>query len=149
MMAVPLPAGCRNPRVHEHPILRRPISIQKFVDELVLVAGRSGAFDGAFRYRFTKRLTAIHNRNARRYAEVELETHNGVVIPTYSFAEQARCLPKAHRLGLMAPEVGHAILLPGEHTEAQADQAALTKLGVKITYDKRWPGKGLQKGRHV
>ncbi len=145
-MPVPRPAGCRT---HEHPILRRPISIQKFVDELVLVTGRSGAFHGAFRYRFTQKLTDLHNRNTRRYAEVELDTVNGVVIPMYSFAEQTLWLPKAHRLGLMAHEVGHTILLPAPHTEAQADQAALDQLGVKITYDKRWPGKGLQKGRYA
>jgi DNA-binding MarR family transcriptional regulator len=89
----------------------------------------------------TEQLTQLHCKNSRRYAQV---------IPNrlqFEFALQTLWLPAAHRGGLIAHEIGH-VLAP-EGSEDDADRAAHKVLGIKITYDKRWPGKGLQKGRVV
>lgn len=89
----------------------------------------------------TEQLTQLHCKNARRYAQV---------IPNrlqFEFALQTLWLPAAHRGGLIAHEIGH-VLCP-EGSEEDADRAAHRILGIKVTYDKRWPGKGLQKGRVV
>lgn len=77
-----------------------------------------------------------HAINPRRYAQVIPEWKR------FEFARATLQLPRCHRLGLLAHEVGH-VLAP-EGGEDAADQAAAEVLDVEIAYDPRWPGKGLQ-----
>lgn len=78
-----------------------------------------------------------HRRDRRRYAQVRVNEN-----PRMEVAKAFRELAPEHRLGLYAHEAGH-LLWPGGG-EADADQAAEGLLGVRIGYDRRWPGKGLQ-----
>lgn len=131
---------------HKHPSLQQPISPERFQDELaaVVFAARKGLQENVFSHKFCDDLSKTHQRNSRRYAEVDLKS--GVFI----FAVQTLWLPAPNRLGLLAHEVGHKIanrILGPNHTEAQADEAAKHYCRVAITYDTRWPGKGLQHGR--
>lgn len=90
---------------------------------------------------FTAALDQEHARNCRRYAQVEPE---GLV---FEFARAILDLGPKHRLGLLAHEVGHCLahrVLGPEHSEDEADQCALGALGLRIRYDHKWPGKGLQ-----
>lgn len=83
-------------------------------------------------------LTREHERNPRRYAQC---------IPdemVFEFADQYRWLPWEYRLGLMAHEIGHVVDPDPRKTEEGADYWGMQSLGVLITYDHRWPGKGLQ-----
>lgn len=83
-------------------------------------------------------MARINRRNTRRYAEHDVGTSD------FYFAPAVLSLPRANRIGLIAHEIGHFILRDGPHSEADADQAAREVLGVRIRYDRRWPGKGLQ-----
>lgn len=60
----------------------------------------------------------------------------------FELAPQAVWLPDRHRRALLAHEVGH--VLDPDGGEDDADAAAECHTGVKIGYDRRWPGKGLQ-----
>lgn len=82
-------------------------------------------------------LDAEHARNPRRYAQVRAGPS-----PRMEVARAIQELPPEQRLGLYAHEVGHFIWPSGG--EVDADMAAEGLLGVRIGYDRRWPGKGLQ-----
>lgn len=85
-------------------------------------------------------VTAEHLKNPRRYAQVTALDDP----PTFEFADQILLLPWSHRLGLYAHEVGHVLDPDPNKTEPGADATALRELGIRIGYDRRWPGKGLQ-----
>lgn len=87
---------------------------------------------------FSERLSRIHRRNRRRYAECEPAARR------FFFAREILTLPARHRLGLAAHEIGHALHGSADHSEDDADRAALAGTGVRIGYDRRWPGKGVQ-----
>lgn len=114
----------------------QPISPSQLAAELRDLLITAGIDPHQATIEFSPALDAEHRRNARRYAAVMLSG------PTFSFAEQTLWLPPAQRRGLLAHEVGH-VLTPGG-TEADADRAAADVLGIRIGYDRRWPGKGLQ-----
>lgn len=82
-------------------------------------------------------LDAEHAQNPRRYAQVR-----GTPRPRMEVANAIRELAPEQRLGLYAHEVGHFMWPAGG--EVDADTAAEGLLGVRIGYDRRWPGKGLQ-----
>lgn len=119
-----------------HPTLQRPIHYTRLASELGSLLVRAGIDPERATIEFAPRLDAEHARNPRRYAEVDIE------LPAFRFATATLWLPGPQRLGLLAHEVGH-VLAPGG-TEADADRAARRVLGVRIGYDPRWPGKGLQ-----
>lgn len=104
--------------------------------QLCLVAGIED-----FEIVFDPEVSAEHERNPRRYAQVNLAPPR----PVFEFAEQICALPYPYRLGLYAHEVGHVLDPDPEKTEPGADLAAYEFLGIVIVYDCRWPGKGLQK----
>lgn len=139
-------------RKHKHPSLRRPVTRERFLAEILRAMGhavRAGAIPAvAGVVQFTRGLSRTHGANARRYAQVSSGCAGAA--PVFEFAPEALLLPSAHRRGLVAHEVGHVIahyaLGPG-HSETQADACARAVLGVAIGYDKRWPGKGLQVAR--
>lgn len=116
------------------PRLLRPIPESQFLNELRVLSGRAGISGGELR--FLPSLDAEHARNPRRFAQVEVQT------PIFEFTRATLWLPWRYRLALMAHEIGH--VLDPEGGEDDADAAAQASLGVKINYDKRWPGKGLQ-----
>lgn len=83
-------------------------------------------------------LTEEHRQNPRRYAQC---------IPgagIFEFADQFRLLPWPYRLGLYAHEIGHVVDPDPRKTEDAADYWGGEVLDLTITYDHRWPGKGLQ-----
>lgn len=90
--------------------------------------------------RLSKELDDEHAANSRNYAWMEADDM------LFEFARATLKLPAAHRRGLIAHEVGHAIAIhrDGDHSEDGADAAAHRLLGVEIGYDHAWPGKGLQ-----
>jgi hypothetical protein len=116
--------------------MSRPISKAQLANELGQMLRRAGLDPGTATIEFPDRLDAEHAQNPRRYAEVLVGKR------AFRFARATLWLPQAQRRGLLAHEVGH-VLTPGG-TELDADMAAWEHLGVKITYDRRWPGKGLQ-----
>lgn len=128
-------------RDHGHPVLARPISFDQLIDEvstflpryLIACRGQDPLVE------IDPGLTKLHQRNARRYAQVYPESL------CFQFAEQTLWLPKANRIALIAHEIGHLI---DTGSEASADRAAWRVLGIRIAYDKRWPGKGLQSVAH-
>lgn len=120
------------------PQLATPISFDQLYDELCWVCdlGRIEELDVAL----DAPLTAEHERNPRRYAQVTAMDDP----PTFEFAEQMLRLPWPNRLGLYAHEVGHVLDPDPKKTEPGADATAQRELGITIGYDHRWPGKGLQ-----
>ena len=129
---------CLADRHHGHPTMREPVSVQQFLREFQVWWTRAN-FRGAQPYVILDdRLTRLHVKNPRRYAETDVRLRK------FFFADQVLILPRAQRSGLIAHEIGHAYWNGFPHTEADADRAAKDMLGVKITYDHRWPGKGLQ-----
>lgn len=129
---------------HRHPRRRYPVDRSQVEAELAQLYRQAG-FQGRPVVGWPNDLTSLHERNHRRYAQVFPGEGDpklgGRGVPRFELAEQARWLPREHRRGLLAHEVGHAID-PG--SEKDADRAAHEHLGVKIAYDRRWPGKGLQ-----
>ena len=135
-----------------HPALAHPVSATQFVAEFEELWARCGWLPG-FRPRITftpggsrcnpPDLSRIHCTNARRYAEVDVERQH------FYFAPQVLSLPRAHRRGLAAHEIGHVLVGTAPHREVDADAAAYEHLGISVGYDRRWPGKGLQVARDV
>ena len=119
---------------HKHPRLARPISSQQFAEELANLCADAG-ITGRVEYEFTPELDREHELNERRYARVEPYKR------VFEFTQAVLWLPEAHRLGLLAHEIGHC--LAPEGSEDDADEAAERVFG-KIAYDRRWGGKGLQ-----
>jgi len=131
-MAIP---RARNPGF---PTLRSPISFDRLYRELSGVCDLGGIED--FDVEIDPGVTAEHEQNNRRYAQVApLEDP-----PIFEFAAQTLLLPWPYRLGLYAHEVGHVLDPDPEKTEPGADVTSLRSLGIRVGYDKRWPGKGLQ-----
>lgn len=122
---------------HGHPSLAHPIPVHRLRAELGELLARTGIHPPSVTLVVSDRLGRIHARNARRYAEVRPAPAEVHVAP------QILSLPEANRWGVLAHEVGH--LFVGGGTEPDADRAALDVLGVKIGYDRRWPGRGLQR----
>jgi hypothetical protein len=120
---------------HGHPHLKRPVSRKKLRQELSQLCRRAG-IKGTLEW--PESLGRTHERNWRRYAQVATHTRP----PAFELAPQTRWLDAAHRRGLLAHEVGHVLDPYG--SEDDADQAAFESLGIRIGYDHRWPGKGLQ-----
>lgn len=127
-------SSCRG---HKHPKRKKPVSRAKIERELLALYRQAG-LEGPLRIKFTKDLEATHEHNRRRYAQVRPFDDP----PTFEFAPQTVWLPDRHRRALLAHEVGH--VLDPEGGEDDADAAAECYTGVKIGYDRRWPGKGLQ-----
>lgn len=127
-----------------HPALRRPISTERFLREFAALWEMARV---RARPRptvvFDARLAETHRCNARRYAEVDVARR------IFYFAPQVLWLPAANRLGLLSHEIGHVIMGEGSHREADADCAAFDDLDIVVEYDRRWPGKGLQRGRRI
>lgn len=117
----------------------KPISKAQLFREMVEACRWAGI--GECVVVFSADVTEEHEQNPRRYAQMYLREDG---VPVFEFAEQTRELPYTHRLGLYAHEIGHALRLPNDHTEDDADSAGMEALGVLICYDPRWPGKGLQ-----
>jgi hypothetical protein len=132
---------------HAHPHLRYPVPRDAIHDQLHDYRERAG-LPGYAHVAWPNALSRTHERNQRRYAQVFFahgpRQLGGRGAPRYEFAEQARWLPAPHRRGLIAHEVGHELAGP-LGSEEEADQAVRHALGVKIGYDRRWPGKGLQR----
>lgn len=120
------------------PELDHPIAFDQLFAELGWVCDLGGLDD--FDVKLEPSVTAEHERNPRRYAQVT--AHDDP--PLFEFADQTLRLPWPMRLGLYAHEVGHVLDPDPNKTEPGADQTALRALGIRIGYDKRWPGKGLQ-----
>jgi len=125
---------------HDHPQLDEPISESLFRAEcaaILLCAGIPESEVRKCQIVFPAELGKRHEADPRAYADVQCERR------LFRFAPQALALPEANRLGLIAHEIGH--LLDPAATENGADAASEGALGVKIAYDSRWPGKGLQR----
>lgn len=127
---------------HEHPKLKRPVPRKQVRAELADLYHQAG-FKGPVDLEWEEQaLRRTHDRNQRRYAQVAPYERP----PHFELAPQAVYLPAPNRRGLLAHEVGH--VLDPEGSEDDADRAAHEAIGVKIGYDHRWPGKGLQVARN-
>jgi len=124
-------------RKHKHPKRKKPVSRGQITRELRGLYREAG-LKGPIKVKFTKQLEATHEKNTRRYAQVRPFSSP----PVFELAPQAVWLPDRHRRALLAHEVGH--VLDPHGGEDDADAAAECYTGVKIGYDRRWPGKGLQ-----
>lgn len=122
---------------YRYPVLAAPIPEQQLVTELSDLLAQAGVTDDSTASIWLwDPLDVEHAKNPRRYAQV---------IPAeqrFEFARATLQLPYCNRLALLAHEVGHVI--DPEGGEDDADAAAQRVLGVRIGYDKRWPGKGMQ-----
>lgn len=129
------------------PQLARPISPRQFMREFEALWAEARAAGHPARphptIQFTEALFKTHQANCRRYGECD------PVHRIFYWAPQVLTLPIEFRRGLVAHEIGHSWFGPCRHTEKDADEVARKILGVEITYDKRWPKKGLQTGRFV
>ena len=130
--------GVPRARNHGFPQLQRPISFDRLYNELAKVCDMGGI--GDFDLALDPGVTAEHEKNARRYAQVAAFDDP----PIFEFAEQTLLLPWRWRMGLYAHEVGHVLDPDPNKTEPGADVTALSELGIRVGYDRRWPGKGLQ-----
>lgn len=130
-----------------HPSLATSVTLDVLEREFleVLSRGPEGLPD-RWTVRISDALARTHARNPRRYAQSVPATL------TCEFAPQFLLLPRGNRIGLIAHELGHCAahrtVGPG-HSEEDADEEALRTFGVRIDYDPRWPGRGLQRGRLV
>lgn len=126
-------------RGHRHPRLPSPIATERFLEEFAVLARRAGIADTCA-IELSERMRKIHERKPRRYAEVDADGLH------FHFAPQVLWLPEENRRGLIAHEIGHVLCrdLPDGGTEDDADEAARRAMGVAISYDGRWPGRGLQ-----
>jgi|GEM_PF-3185355 len=122
---------------HGHPHLDHPVPRTQLEERLRRFRAQAGLPPG-FKLEWPQQLARTHDRNWRRYAQIAPFARP----PIYELAPQTAWLPAAHRQALLAHEVGHELKPKG--TEDDADRAARDALGVKIAYDPRWPGKGLQ-----
>jgi hypothetical protein len=127
-------------RKHSHPSIKRGVTREQVRRELADLYHQAG-YVGPVDLAWTDELRQTHNRNTRRYAQVMpfLE------VPHFEFAPQMTYLPRANRRALEAHEIGH--VLDPYADEDGADEAARRALGIRIRYDRRWPGKGLQTTR--
>jgi hypothetical protein len=138
----------QNPEHPSEPIapyrypVESPISPDQLVDELGTLLHRTHLCDGnpPAEVWLWDPLDREHAKNPRRYAQVIPELRR------FEFARAMLQLPRCHRLGLLAHEIGH--VLDPSASEVGADRIAGQVLGVKIGYDRRWPGKGLQVARN-
>jgi hypothetical protein len=121
------------------PQLAAPIPFGLLRSELASAVVRA-QMGKPYSVRIDDALTREHLRNSRRYAAVTAHAES----PTFFFAEQTLWLPFEYRLGLIAHEIGHVIDPDPLKTEDGADRHGMAALDLLITYDCRWPGKGLQ-----
>jgi hypothetical protein len=117
-----------------------PIPFHQLDSELRALLAQAGFDPHSAVVRLSRELDAEHARNSRRYAWM---TEDPLC---FEFARATLDLDRAHRRGLLAHEVGHAIaiLRAGDTSEEGADEAARRVLQIDIGYDHAWPGKGLQ-----
>jgi hypothetical protein len=130
---------------HDHPRVRFPRPRSEVYDQLRRLREEAG-LPGRPALSWPSSLSRLHETSPRRYAQLYFPGGEiaGAGDPRYELAEQARWLPARNLRGVLAHEVGHE--LAGPHgSEAEADAAAEEALGLDITYDRRWPGKGLQR----
>ena len=106
------------------------------VEELLRLAGLINDGGPEYSVWIGGSLDDVHARDPRRYGQVITDTR------VFEFATATMQLPYCHRLGLFAHEVGH-VLAPTA-AEDGSDAASAQILGIRIGYDRRWPGKGLQ-----
>ncbi len=129
----PMPKLTKNPAgVVEVPITREKLRAE--LDELLV---RAGIAPDSVRLTFSRELDREHGRHKRTHAQVVLGKREVQV------AQAILKLDAAHRLGILAHEVGHICCLAtiGEdHSEDQANRAAMEATQVLITYDRSWPG---------
>ena len=115
-----------------------PAQLRRELDKLL---ERAGIDPDSVELTFSDKLDREHATNRRRYASVYLDARRIEV------AHAILGLPKPHRLGILAHEVGHFrcdATVGRRHTEAQTDRCARKATGIRIGYDHSWPGKGLQ-----
>lgn len=132
------------------PRLVRPIMPVQLRRELEVLLRQAGIAHRKHSVMFPVSLAREHIADHRRYAQV---------VPSrmaFEFAMDTLWLPRRYRFALYAHEIGHVLdpILPrcGTATgvcshgaiEGRADRLAFERLGIKIGYDKAWPGKGLQ-----
>lgn len=131
--------------------LSRPISVERLRREFASVWARGGV-PGRPAVLLSRAVDAAHEANERRFAECEvLPTIREPKMVAY-FSKEVLRLPAPLRLGLIGHECGHLYLLlwhRARHSEDDADDASSDVFGVDVSYDRRWPGKGLQRGRLV
>lgn len=118
------------------PELSRPVSRRRLEGELRTLMRVGGINDRDATIGYPASLDVEHAVDPRRYAQVYPDLLH------FEFARATRYLPAPWRIGVLAHEVGHVLDPTG--TEEGADLAAFEHLGVRIGYDRRWPGKGLQ-----
>ncbi len=142
----------------EGPVARAKIAPSRLAQEVARTWARGAPGVAPPVIAFSSKLEETHRKDPRRYAECVQEPgvrgnvgRKGGTCRTIFFARSILSLPAAHRLGLIAHECGHLALWDShpDHSEDDADDAALAFFGVRVSYDKRWPGKGLQTGRLV
>ena len=144
MGAAPWLDTVRHPRrpCLRHPRLKRGVSPNAFYREFAALANRAGRRGFVFAYKIflSNRMHAKHCANARSFAQVDIRYR------IFEFAPEVLFLARKFRLGLIAHEIGH-VIAGSKGSEADADSAAAAYLGVRIGYDMRFPGKGLQVAR--
>ena len=128
------------PPGYDYPVLDRPISGMDFGDELGEMLLRAGYDPAQARVVFLRSLDKEHWDDPRRYAQVIPDQLH------FEFSHAVLWLPRPQRTGVIAHEVGH-VMRPGGG-EKDADDAA-AELGFPISYDLRWPGRGLQTAQNL
>jgi hypothetical protein len=116
------------------------IRAEDFAHDFTELARKAGITERC-KLNFSERMRRRNHQDPRAFAEVDPEKLE------FHFAPQVLDLPREHQRGLIAHEIGHVLCrdLPGGGTESDADDAAWEVLGVRVEYDCRWPGKGLQR----
>lgn len=128
------------PPGHRYPTLAQPVDAMRFGGELGALVREAGFDPRDASVHFLGTLDEEHLEDPRRYAQVIPEQLH------FEFSHAALWLPRPQRIGVLAHEVGH-VMRP-EGGERDADEAA-GELGFPISYDLRWPGRGLQTARNL
>ena len=129
-----------DPPGHAYPTLPAPVDAQLFGGELAALVREAGFDPRSGSVKFLRTLDDEHMEDPRRYAQVLVEKLH------FEFTHAVLWLPRPQRIGVLAHEVGHVMRPDGG--EREADDAA-GELGFPISYDLRWPGRGLQTARNL
>lgn len=136
--------------LHGCPRLVRPVTPMQLRRELEVLLREAGLAHRRHSVSFPNSLAREHMLDHRRYAQVRPASMR------FEFAMATLWLPFRYRHALCGHEIGHVLdpVLPHCDSttgvcshgaiEKRADRMSLEHLGIKISYDKRWPGKGLQ-----